>query len=401
MLHLLFIAAAFVAGTTNLYGQDHKISIAETKLVQKQVAPVQAKQSPAKKISYGNYKPFTGKVLGNGVRLRIQADVDSNIIKELSRHDLVVVTGEKNGFYVIEAPTNMNVYIFRSFVLDNFIEGNRVNVRLKPSLSSPVVGYMSTGEQVNGKISTENHKWLEFSPPSSVHFYVAKEYIEKIGGPEMKEMHDKKMANLHSLVEAADHFAQTEMLKPFKEINFQKITENYTNIVEDYVEFPKSTQEAKTQLSALQEEYLNKKIAYLEAKANSMTKNLSTGSMEKASETGKNALTSKDRMRIWERVEEAVFLSWSAHHHNKTMADFYEQEKFKCKRISGIVTEYVDTVKNKPGNFFIRDKDVKKAYIYSTMIDLEKHVGQYVTLQVSERENNNFAFPAYFVMGVE
>ena len=86
---------------------------------------------------------------------------------------------------------------------------------------------------------------------------------------------------------------------------------------------------------------------------------------------------------------------------NKTMTDFYEQQKFKSTRISGIVEAYNDPVKNKPGSYVIRDRDFPRAYLYSTMVDLHNHVGQYVTLVVSERPNNNFAFPAYFVMDVE
>jgi len=55
----------------------------------------------------------------------------------------------------------------------------------------------------------------------------------------------------------------------------------------------------------------------------------------------------------------------------------------------------------KPGNFIVRDRDMPKAYLYSTMVDLQNYVGKYVTLTLVKRPNNNFAFPAYFVFEVE
>ncbi|NDE82278.1 MAG: hypothetical protein EB051_01510 [Chlamydiia bacterium] len=66
--------------------------------------------------------------------------------------------------------------------------------------------------------------------------------------------------------------------------------------------------------------------------------------------------------------------------------------------ISGIVEPYTAPVKCKPGDFIIRDKDLPVAYIYSTQINLQNLVGQKVTLKGVARPNNNFAFPAYFIL---
>jgi len=45
--------------------------------------------------------------------------------------------------------------------------------------------------------------------------------------------------------------------------------------------------------------------------------------------------------------------------------------------------------------------DLGVAYLYSTQVNLEDFVGKRVTLLVSPRPNNNFAFPAYYVFEVE
>lgn len=401
---ILQICAMFIAlVTTSLHAYDNKITIAsETKLVQSKPANKGKASSGKKSEAFKNYKPFTAKVLGSGVRLRLNADVEASIISELDRNELLVVKGEVNDFYAVEAPSDMKVYIFRSFVLDNMVEGNRVNVRLQPELSAPVVGFLSTGDRVEGNISKKNHKWLEFTPPNNVHFFIAKEYLEKIGGPELKALRDEKIANLAHLVESANLFAQGEMLKPYAEIDFEKITSNFTEVINDYVDFPKDITKVKSTLTTLQEDYLKKKIEYLENKAMRLSKNIELGGDTSGTFADNiSALTSKDRMKMWERVEEALYVSWSTKHMNKSIADYYEQQKFNCKKVSGIVEAYTDSVKQKPGNFIIRDRDLPRAYVYSTMVDLQNYVGQYVTLVVSERPNNNFAFPAYFAMEIE
>lgn len=404
MLHKILSTALLAIVCTNLQAYDSKIAIAkETTLAQK-TATKPAKPALAKKSEqFKNYKPFTAKVLGEGVRLRLNADVEAPILSELSKNELLIVKGEKESFYAVEAPSDMKVYIFRSFVLDNIVEGNRVNVRLQPDLTSPVVGYLSTGDRVDGEISKKNHKWLEFSAPNNIHFFVAKEYLEKAGGPELKALHDEKLANLKGLVKSANLLAQAEMLKSFKEIDFTKVTTTFTEILNDYSEFAKEIAPVKSTLAKLQEDFLQKKLAYLESKAMALGKSIALGGDSGASIIGgQTALTPTDRMKLWSAVEESLFVNWSAAHFNKTMADYYEQQKNTSVKISGIVEAYHDSVCNKPGNYIIRgDKDLPRAYVYSTMVDLHSLEGQYVTLIVAPRPNNNFAFPAYFAMEVE
>ena len=55
----------------------------------------------------------------------------------------------------------------------------------------------------------------------------------------------------------------------------------------------------------------------------------------------------------------------------------------------------------KPGDFVLRDGDLPIGYLYSTQVNLDSLVGKRATLIVTPRPNNNFAFPAYYVLSVE
>ena len=94
-------------------------------------------------------------------------------------------------------------------------------------------------------------------------------------------------------------------------------------------------------------------------------------------------------------------MSWTNINDNKTQQDYYEEQKLAAIEIAGIVEPYTAPVKNKPGDFILRDKDIPVGYVYSTQVNLQNLIGQNVRLIAAPRPNNNFAFPAYYVLRVE
>lgn len=372
---------------------------ANTPTTIQQPAAVESKGTASKARS--SFKPFTGKINGNHVRMRTAADLDSYIVAELAKDDYIIVSEEKSDFYAVEPPSNLKAYIFRGFVIDNVVEGDRVNVRLAPERDAPIIAHYSTGTQINGKICEENNKWLEISAPSETRFYVAKEYIEYVGKPELKAIHDKRKNAVQELFETTNILTQTELRKPFNEIDAERIAHNYKTIINDYADFTAYVNQATKSLAQFQEDYLHRKIAFLEAKTSKMGNGQTRDEIYEVSNRSDEYVSATDRMKIWEPLEEALYLSWSSMHHAKTMDDFYQDQKLKAQSISGILEPYIDPVKNKPGDYIIKQKDVPFGYVYSTHVNLEDYVGKRVSLVVTPRANNNFAFKAWYVLEVE
>lgn len=338
---------------------------------------------------------FTGKIKRPKVRLRVAADLESRVVKELTRNDLLVVTGEKGDFYSVEPPAGTKAYVFRSFVLDGIVECNRVNVRLEPSLDAPVIAHLNSGDHIKGVISSLNNKWYEITPPSDARFYVAKEFVESIGGPEVKLQLDKRKMAAEQLLDAANLLTKSEMQKPYNEIDIERIKHNYETVINDYADFTEMAEHAKEALATLQEEHLQRKIAFLEERAN-VTETA-------PQEAAKSEMTMQptDRMKLWEPIEESLYLSWASRNDDRSMDEFYEEQKQNSSVVSGIVEAYSAPVKRKPGDFILRDKELPVGYLYSTQINLQDYVGKKVTVVVTPRSNNNFAFPAYYVLSVE
>ncbi|NGX50436.1 MAG: hypothetical protein K1060chlam2_00282 [Chlamydiae bacterium] len=350
--------------------------------------------------SSSKFTSFTGKVLGSKVRMRSSADLDSFIISELSKEQYVVVIGEKGDFYAVEAPADLRAYIFRGFVIDNLVEGNHVNIRLSPDREAPVIGHYSTGEPISGSICKDNSKWLEISAPKNTRFFIAKEYVEYAGKPGLKAIHDKRRATVTQLFEATNLLSQSELRKAFHEIDIARIAHGFQTIINEYSDFPLFIAKAATALSAAQEDYLHRKIAFLEARASKMN-NGQVADIYEVAYRSDEVLSPTDRMKVWEPLEEALYKSWSSMHHAKSMENFYDNQKLKCQNLSGILEPYRDPVKNKPGDFILRDRDMIVGYIYSTHVNLDEFTGKRVNLMVTSRPNNNFAFPAYYVLDVE
>jgi hypothetical protein len=351
------------------------------------------------------FKPFTGKVTGKKVRIRAHADLESSIIKEVTKNDLISIIGERGDFWAVEPPAGTKAYVFRSFILDNVVEGNKVNVRLKPDLESPVIGHLSAGEKVNGTISNLNNKWLEIAAPSNTRFYIAKDFIENIGGLDVKMKHDKRKAAAFQLLDATSLLSKAELKKPYNEIDIEKFVHNYNTIVKDYADFSDYVTQAKEGLASLQEAYLQKKVAFLEMK----TGKNKGAHHELMGEKGlaidydspRHLESVSDRMRLWEPVEEALYLTWAHINGNRNIEEYYGEQKQHAVALTGILEPYQGGIKNKPGDFILRDKDIPVAYIYSTKVNLQELVGKRVTVLGTERPNNNFAFPAFFVLGTE
>ena len=389
------------------------------------------------------FAAFTGKVTKNKVRMRYQPNLESPILQELNEGTLLVVIGESDEFYTIQPPSGVKAYVFRTFILDNVVEGNRVNIRLEPNLEAPVIGQLNSGDHVNGTVSSLNSKWLEIAVPSTTCFYIAKEYIDKIGGPHMIAALEKRREEVTRLINSTYLLSQTEMQKTFPEIHFELISENYNKVIKHYSDFPEQVARAKELLSTAQNSYMQKKIAYLEAKARSAqqdlqsqntyveqlkiqeerlkhleqqklelesktiaasaSSNLGNETLAAMQDKPASSMFSNVKMAVWMPLEEKLFAAWQEKNKGYTQEDFYQQEKQNAIALRGILEPYSRSIKNKPGDFLLVNQANHQpiAFLYSTMIDLYDKIGQEITIQAIPRPNNHFAFPAYFVISLD
>ncbi len=346
--------------------------------------------------------PFTGKVRGKKVRLRLDADLESNVIRELDKNELLTVVGEKGNFYAVQPPSPTKAYVFRSFVLEDVIEGNRVNIRLEPDMEAHIIGHFNAGDRLShSTVCNQNSKWLEIDVPSHVHFYVSKDFVENIGGPELKDQVDRRRSSLKQTFENTTNLVKAELQKSFEEIDMERLNRHFDKLTADCAEFPEFAEGLLIARQDLQNAYLQKKLAFLERKAGHDFEDQEIHEETVAFNNTPADQKATDKMLLWQPIEEALYLNWSAMHQDHDLHQYYEEQNVLATSISGILEAYTAPVRNKPGDYILKDKDLPVAYVYSTKINLQDSVGKRVKLKAISRPNNNFAFPAYFVLSEE
>lgn len=377
------------------------------------------------------FSSFTGKIIGSKVRMRTQPTLDSHVVSETRNGQLFAVTGEEGDYYAIQPKKGMKGYVFRTFVLDGVVEGDRVNVRLYPDIEAPVVAQLNTGDRIEAVVSDVNNKWLEIDLPASSHFYVAKEYIENIGPVEMIASMEKRHREATHHLSSAFLFAQAQIQKPFEQIDLDTINSKFEKLTKDYADLSDISERAEEAHSVIQDIYVQKKIAFLESKTQRgpvhveinpshldrlaklgieiqpthEEKNVSeiaeaaTTTMGIASTLSDNEIT--DKMLVWQPLEESLFHLWAVANGEQDMEAFYNIEEMNATILSGIIEPYNRPVKNRPGDYLLRSENLPVAFLYSTRVNLDRLVGKRVTIIASPRPNNNFAFPAYYVLSVE
>lgn len=372
------------------------------------------------------FLPFTGKITKNKVRMRIKPSFEDHVLREMKSGDLVVVLGEVEDFYAVQPPSDIKGYVYRTLILDHVVEGNRVNVRLNPDLESPVIAQLNQGDRVEGQIDSSNSKWMQIQLPSTSRFYIAKDYVENVGDAGYMERFLKKQKEAATLLDNANSLSSEEIQKPFRSIQVEQVKKYYEQLINNYKEFPQVKTIAQEKLANFQEQYLKKKLQYLEEQSKNttvvqevneqLTQELNThkarlASLEKEMYNHRfssvSAVSKNEQLPVnitsWVPVEEKYFAEWSQSTGVTDPQAFYSAQEQESFTLQGTLESYQRPVKNRPGDYLLTNSVSKLpvAFLYSTHVNLQDYVGKEVKIRVVQRDNHHFAFPAYFVLSIE
>jgi uncharacterized protein YgiM (DUF1202 family) len=377
-------------------------------------------EEPVVKQNKQPFNHFTGKVVKSRVRMRLDSSLDSPILRELDRGEMVLIVNEDDEFYAVQPPEDVKAYIFRTYVLDGVVEGHHVNVRLEPTLDSPVVAQLNTGDSVTGRISPTNSKWLEITPPKETTFYISKDYIEKVGDSHYMAKINKRRDDVNQLLDTAYMTSQRDLNRPFEEIDYDEVISKYDIIINNYPDFEQQVTRSKELLINFKDQYTKKKIAYLEAKSKNF---IDTESLQKENKRLSNAYKQQQKKlsdlenqmgaedgsttqavssSMWLPQEEIIYGKWTEENGQGSKDDFYADELSRATTLKGMIQPYNRHVKNKPGDYVLLNSSNRPiAFLYSTGLNLQDHVGQEITMVGVSRPNHRFAYPAYYVLTVE
>lgn len=141
--HPLLLSSLLLTASLNLNGQEEQGALSPTIKEPLPTAAVEPVTIQPPRI----FTPFTGAITGSKVRMRVNPSLEGHVVRETTHGEMFVVAGESGDYYAVLPPKGTKGYVFRTFVLDNTVEGERVNVRLYPDIDAPVVGQLNKGKK--------------------------------------------------------------------------------------------------------------------------------------------------------------------------------------------------------------------------------------------------------------
>jgi len=381
-----------------------------------QDALVQNASAPKQVTKKAPFKSFTGKLIKDRVRMRLQPNLDAHIFKELHKDDLVLVVDEEEDFYACQPPQNLNAYIFRTYVLDDVVEGNNVNVRLDPDITAPVVAQLNTGDPIiGGKPAPQNNKWLQMELPKTVRFYVAKDFVTKAGDATLFSQYQLREKETRQALRTIEASLNQEFEKPFAQIQLAETANKLQEIIVQNKDLPQEVEKAQALMEKMQKLYLAKSLEVKRTevlKADTLSTNPQKDAVVAVAIEQKPEVTERESTESqnapnwqnssWKQQEDEIIAAAIEEGTASGEESFYENEQKAAKRLQGIVKANHRYTKNIPGDFVLINPktNLPIAYLYSTKVNLQNHLNKEVLVVITDRPNNHFAFPAFFVLEV-
>jgi len=199
-----------------------------------QILSAKAKYAPD--ITY----KYVANVISDRVNVRSGSNLTYEIIGCVEAEDKLYVTGGNKNWFEIVLPKKMSVWIHSKLIRQNEDKGrvlkDGVNVRVKPSTRNSIVCQLFTGDEV--QILDKKNGWLKITPPEGSLGWIHKNYVKYFLSIEEynKLLKKQKATELFRNIEAID---QNESLKDDGP-DVQYVLALYRNIIENYSEYPEA-----------------------------------------------------------------------------------------------------------------------------------------------------------------
>ncbi len=133
--------------------------------------------------------PFLGEVNTDAINIRSDSRVSAEVISQANKGDKLEVVLELYGWYKVRLPKIAPSFIKKSLAASADqkiakVTGNRVNVRLSPNESSPILGKIDKDQTIN--ILEDKGDWYKIEPINDSFGWINKRFITKIVTPENK-----------------------------------------------------------------------------------------------------------------------------------------------------------------------------------------------------------------------
>lgn len=138
---------------------------------------------------------FQCEVNADDINIRSDSTASAEIICKVNKNEPLDVLSELYGWYKVKLPPGAPSFIKKDFVaLDEGktakITKDNVNIRLRPDISSPILGKLNQDESVN--VLQEFGEWYRIEPVKNSFGWIHSNFVNKIEEKKIKLAAEKK-----------------------------------------------------------------------------------------------------------------------------------------------------------------------------------------------------------------
>jgi SH3-like domain-containing protein len=184
-------------------------------------------------------QPRTGEINAHEVNIRAGAHLNYEILTQLDKGDLVLVTGTRGDWTRIAMPPGVLAWVSSKFVAeDGLVEAENVNVRSGPSLKHNLLCQLDRDQQV--VVVKESGEWYGIMPPDDAWAWVHSNLVDDKGEAALYTAWAPRKAKCMALLAAADDFRSKQLHQAEADIDFDAILANYQRLEKDYADMPEA-----------------------------------------------------------------------------------------------------------------------------------------------------------------
>jgi len=122
------------------------------------------------------FEHFYAAPLVEKVNIRAGQSPNFEILTSLEEEDLVLVIGEKYGWYKVRLTDQALSYVHKDYIKDELVAADKLRVRAGAGTNFNVLGMLKEGERVN--VLGKEGDWLRIAPPDSCSGWIKKDYLK-------------------------------------------------------------------------------------------------------------------------------------------------------------------------------------------------------------------------------
>lgn len=133
-----------------------------------------------------DFVPFRGVVISDGIHIRSDSTVTAPVICDVGKGDSLEVLAQLYEWYRVKLPRMAPSFVRKDLVAKEAgstakIIKERVNVRLEPNESSPIIGRAVKGEEIN--IVADAQGWYKIEPVAKSSGWIHRRFVQKAVQP--------------------------------------------------------------------------------------------------------------------------------------------------------------------------------------------------------------------------